>query len=195
MGNHKSPGTDGLPKEFYLTFWDPLKDNLLEILNFCLNSGKLCLSQRRGMMTLLLKKDDKELLKNWRPISLLNTDYKLLAKALANRLRKVLHLLIHPNQVCSVPDRCINEHCSLLRDICDYANSTNLGCALVSLNQEKAFDWVDWGFLDKVVVVMNFGPAFRSYIRCLYTDIQSAIFFNLERGVRQGCPLSPLPSS
>ena len=139
---------------------------------------------------------------NWRPISLLSADYKILTKALANRLRKVLPLVIHPNQTCAVPGRSIEDNCALLRDISDYAAAKNINCTFLSLDQEKAFDSVDWEFMDQVRASINFGPFFRSTIQCLYQDIQSAIMcngyitdpFDLHRGVRQGCPLSPLIS-
>ncbi len=70
----------------------------------------------------------------------------------------------------------------------------------ISIDQEKAFDSVDWEFLDKVLLTMNFGLKFRSIVKCCYNNIQSAIlfngypsqFFNVECGVCQGCPLSPL---
>ena len=73
----KSPGSDGLPVEFYSVFWDLLCDPLLAVLNDCFRAGSLCASQREALLRLIYKKDDKRLAKNWRPISLLNCDYKL----------------------------------------------------------------------------------------------------------------------
>jgi hypothetical protein len=75
-----------------------------------------------------------------------------------------------------------------------------MACAFISIDQEKAFDYVDWDFLDRILGTMNFGPQFRSYIKSIYHDIRSAMisngyvseFFHVQRGVRQGCPLSPL---
>ena len=150
--------------------------------------------------TLLFKKEDLENLKNWRPISLLNVDYKLIAKVISQRLRVVMPSLIHPDQSCAVPGRSSEDNATLLRDISDYVQSNNLKCAFIAIDQEKAFDYVDWGFMHKVLARMNFGPIIRGIIKYLYTRVQSAIlsngtlseFFDVHRGVRQGCPLSPL---
>ena len=109
--------------------------------------------------------------------------------------------LINPDQCCSVPGRSSEDNATLLRDICDYLGThERMACAFISIDQEKAFDSVDWGFLDRVLETVNFGPQLRGMIKCIYTNIQSAIlsngyvseYFNIERGVRQGCPLSPL---
>ena len=100
--NNKSPGLDGFPKEFYLTYWDIIGTDFLEMANSCLQEGKLPQSLRRAIITVIFKKEDPEELKNWRPISLLTADYKIIAKVLANRLKNVMGSLIHPDQTCSV---------------------------------------------------------------------------------------------
>ena len=139
-------------------------------------------------------------LKNWRPISLLNLDYKIATKALSNRLRKVLPLILSEDQTCGVPGRSIFENLFLLRDTIDYAQEKQLSAAVISLDQEKAFDRVNHAFLQRVLTKFNFGPSFRKWIGVVYTDITSVVInngwlsspFSLQRGVRQGCPLSPL---
>ena len=96
--------------------------------------------------------------------------------------------------------RFIGDTVSLLHDVVNYATSTNVPVVLLSLDQEKAFDRVDWGFLRSVLVHMGFGPSFVSWVDLFYSGVQSAVkvngylthFFKLSRGVRQGCPLSPL---
>ena len=98
----RSPGSDGLSAEFYLAFWKVLGENLIEVFNASFSSGHLPPSLRRALITLLFKKGDRLDPKNWRPISLLNSDYKILARILAGRLSKVLQLLIHPDQSCGV---------------------------------------------------------------------------------------------
>ena len=135
----------------------------MDILNFSFREGTLSDSQCRGVLRLLYKKDDPLLLKNWHPISLLNIDYKIATKALSNRLCKVLLLILSEDQTC-VPDRCIFENLFLMRDTIDYVRAKNLFAAIVSLDQEKAFDRVNHGFLQQVLKRFNFGPDFR---RCL----------------------------
>ena len=97
--NNKSPGTDGLPIEFYKVFWNEIKDLLINSINFAYENGNLSISQRQGLITLLPKKDKDPLnLKNWRPISLLNTDSKIVTKCLSHRMRRVLPKIIEQDQ-------------------------------------------------------------------------------------------------
>lgn len=200
MARGKSPGSDGLPMEFYTTFWDILGPDLVEVLNASLDLGCLSSSQRVALISLIYKKGDRLLHKNWRPISLLNVDYKLCARALAGRLLKVLQHVIHPDQTCGVRGRYIGENVALLRDVVHYVNDNNLPAAILALDQEKAFDRVDWNFLLSTLNHMGFGPSFISWVKLLYSNIRSAILINgytsnpfwPSRGVRQGCPLSPL---
>ena len=94
--------------------------------------------------------------KNWHPISLLCTDYKILSKVLTNCLKSVLSSVVSPSQVCGVPGRFSGEHIRLLQDIINYSNSTDIGAALISLDQEKAFDRVEWSFM--LQVLQRMGP-------------------------------------
>ena len=100
------------------------------------------MSQRRGVISLLFKKGDRTQLKNWRPITLLTTDYKILSKALANRLHEVLPLIIHSDQTASIRGRTINDNARLLHDVIAYANTNSVPLAVVSVDQMKAFDRV-----------------------------------------------------
>ena len=200
MAKGKSPGSDGLPAEFYVAFWDILGPDLVEVLNASFDSGLLPLSQRAALISLVFKKGDRLLHKNWRPISLLNVDYKICTRAIAGRLLKVIHHVVARDQTCGVPHRFIGENVALLRDVVHYANEADLPLAILSLDQEKAFDRVDWPFLQSTLRRMGFGPSFVKWVALFYTDIRSYILINgytsrhfkPSRGVRQGCPLSPL---
>ena len=200
MPRNKSPGLDGLTAEFYCHFWDLLCDDLLAVYNSVLSSGRLSASQRCGVVRLLYKKGDKEDLRNWRPISLLNVDYKILSRVLARRLSSVLSTLVHHDQTCCVPRRTIHDNTRLLQDVVDYCTLEGIPAALISLDQEKAFDRVEWSFLHGVLQQMNVGPVYRRWLSTLYTDISSRVIINgyvsrpfgLSRGVRQGCPLSSI---
>ena len=200
MALRKAPGCDGLPVEFYLKFWDVLGADLVEVLNFCYLSGSLSRTQRRGLIALSFKKGDRLDPRNWRPISLLNVDYKIASRAIAGRLLKVIHLVVNSNQTCGVPGRYIGDSVAFLRDVVSYASLSGTPVAILSLDQEKAFDRVDWGFLRSTLVRMGFGSSFIGWVDLFYTGVQSAVKFNgyrssffcLSRGVRQGCPLSPL---
>ena len=132
MQSGKSPGADGLPVEFYRRFWGLLGQDLVEILNYSFTHGSLSDSQRLGIIRLLYKKDDPLLLKNWRPISLLNTDYKICTKVLANRLRRVISLVLSGDQTCGIPSRSIFENLFLIRDTIDFVNHKELQAAIIS---------------------------------------------------------------
>ena len=157
-------------------------------------------SQRTGLIILLYKKNDRFDTKNWRPISLLCTDYKILSKVLTNRLKTVLSSVISNAQSCGVPGRFSGSNIRTVQDIVNYCNLNQLGSALISLDQEKAFDRMDWSYMLKVLERMNFGPSFRAWVRLVYNNIFSRVLVNgypsnafpVTGGVRQGCPLSPL---
>ena len=95
MAFNKSPGTDGLPAEFYKVFWSYIHPYLLKSLNTPYKKGLLAISQRRGLISPIPKKNRAlYYIKNWRPITLLNCDYKIATKAIATRIRNVLPNII-----------------------------------------------------------------------------------------------------
>ena len=99
MKSGKTPGSDGLPIEFYKVFWNEISDCLLNTINYAYTEDKFSISQRRGIIKLIPKKDaEPYFVKNWRPITLLNSDYKIAAKAIAIRLQNVLPKLINSDQ-------------------------------------------------------------------------------------------------
>ena len=170
MKKEKTPGCDGLPAEFYQTFWSILGGDLVQVFNSCYNSGTLSNSQRLGIISLLYKKGDTADPDNWRPISLLCADYKILSKTLANRLLLVIGNVINPDQTCGVPGRFIGENVALVRDIIEYSQAANLPGIIISLDQNKAFDRVEWCYLHRVLKAMGFGPTFLCWIKLLYTN-------------------------
>ncbi|PFX24301.1 Transposon TX1 uncharacterized 149 kDa protein [Stylophora pistillata] len=177
MGKNKAPGVDGFPAEFYLRFWDVVGRDQVSVLNACLHSGSLALSQRRGIIALAFKKGDRLDPRNWRPTSLLNLDYKIASRAIAGWLLRLIHLVVSKDQTCCVPCRFIGENVALIRDVVHYTTSTGTPAAILSLDKEKAFDHVDWKFMTATLSAMGFGPSFTAWVRLFYY---------------QGCPLSPL---
>ena len=106
----KAPGNDGLPMEFYLCFWGVLGSELVETLNSSFHSGLWSRWQRCGVISLSHKKGDRLDPRNWRPISLLNVDYKIASHAIAACLLKVIHLVVGRDQTCGVPGRFIGQN-------------------------------------------------------------------------------------
>ena len=156
------------------------------------------MSCRRAVITLLPKKGDLQQLKNWRPVSLLCTDYKLLSKALATRLGKVMAEVIHVDQSYCVPGRLITDNVMFILDFLDVSGSLGVETGLISIDQEKAFDRVEHQYLWHTLQVFCFSPGFIAMIQVLYRNIESMLKINgglsgpfqVQRGVRQGCSLS-----
>ena len=191
---------DGLTSEFYQHFWPILKGDITSLFNDSIATGFLTVSCRRAAITLLPKKGDLLDVANWRPVSLLNTDYKLFAKILSKKLKNVIDQVVQPDQSYSVPGRSIHNNINLIRDSIMFCNSKNVPLALLNLDQKKAFDNVDHGYLFKTMKAMGFGQNFISYIKLMYTETESMVKvggsltapFPFEKGIRQGCLLSGL---
>ena len=139
----KNGKSDGIPVGIYKVFWSKLGNAFTAVVNSCFEAKNLTLSQKIGLITCLFKKGDREDLKNWCPFSLLNVDYKLIAKVLSNRLAKVLRSLIAEDQTCAVPGGTILGTCHVLRDLIQLCEEDNLPIALLSIDQMKAFDRVN----------------------------------------------------
>ncbi|KAI8521369.1 hypothetical protein Bbelb_011230 [Branchiostoma belcheri] len=178
MANNKSPGSDGLPREFYLRYWEIIGRDILEVFKEGLAEEQLSPLQREGVITLLEKPGEKLNPVNRRPISLLNVDYKILTKALANRLKVVAAEVVHRDQSCGILGRSIVDSVTPLRDIAAYANYKAIPCVFLALDQEKAFDRVDHQYMVKVLEHLGFGPRFQSWIKTLYQDVSSRVLVN-----------------
>ena len=119
--NNKSPGNDGLTKEFYIAFWKKISKPLLDCYKYSQDVKSLSNSQRQAIITLLEKPGkDRSYLKNWRPISLLNFDYKLLTKVLGSRVKNVLPSIISDCQTGYVLNKSINDSIRIVQDIINY---------------------------------------------------------------------------
>ena len=200
MSNNKAPGGDGLSPEFYKCFWPDLKNLLIDSLNEGYYKGELSQSQRQGILTLLFKKGDRKLLDNWRPISLLNTDYKILARVLSQRLQKVIQKLVSLDQTGYIKGRSAADNLRLVQDVIDYCNIMEEQGLILFLDFKQAFDCVNHDFLFETLKIFNFKDSFVHWIRVLYANAEGKIInngwisqtFKINRGVRQGCPLSAL---
>ena len=195
----KSLGLDGLPVEFYRKMWPNIKLDFLEMVKEVRNTKNLSDSQKKGVIRLIFKKEDRSYLNFYWPISLLNVDVKISTKTLALRLGRIPPSIISNDQAC-IPGRNMASNLHTLHDIVKYANSNNTEAAILFLDQEKAFDRVDHQFLIKTLKHLNFGDYFISWIEIILKDITSCVKIKgflteeieITRGVRQGDPLSDL---
>jgi exonuclease III len=199
LKNGKTPGTDGFPPDYYKFFWKDLGILVYESIQHAWTKKEMSVDQKRGVINLIPKKDkDVRMLKNWRPISLLNTDYKILTKTMATRLKKVLPTVIHPDQVAYLKERYIGQNIRTIIDIMEYTKEKKLEGIIAFLDFEKAFDSIDWRVIDDALSKFNIGEKFRKWVKIIYTNITSCVTncgfssenFGITRGVRQGCPLS-----
>ena len=196
---NKSPGNDGISYEFYLTFWQVIKEPMLNSFNYAFEMKEMSFSQRQAIITLIDKKGkDRVYLKNWRPVSLLNNDYKIASKALAFRIKKVISELVHHDQSGFVEKRNMSFALRTILDIIDITETNQEHGLFILVDFEKAFDTVNQEFLHFILLAYNFGPFFRNWVKTLYTNITSCVvnnqissqYFDIKRGVRQGDPLS-----
>lgn len=200
LNSGKSPGPDGFPAEFFKSFSSLLSPQLCAVLSDSLKLGRLPASLTEACITLVAKRGkDPVNCSSYRPISLLNVDAKILAKVLALRLEYILPSVISVDQTGFIKNRYSYFNIRRVFDILYTSSNDTLECVL-SLDAEKAFDRVEWRYLFAVLEKCNFGPVFIAWIKLLYhcptasvlTNSQQSQPFNLMRGTRQGCPLSPL---
>ena len=151
-----------------------------------------------GWMCPLFKKKDPTEISNYRPITLLNTDYKLLTKVLAIQLMNHVKRLIHPDQAGFIPDRSIFDHIRLAKAILNYAEATEEDGAILALDQEKAYDKIRHDYLWKTMEAFNLPPPFINTVKILYSNARTQVAINgvlsepfqVKWGIRQGDPLS-----
>ena len=200
MPNNKSPGEDGIIVEFYKMFWNLIGDDLHEVFLNGLENEELAYSQYLALIILLYKKGPRENIKNWRPISLLNVDYKILSKVLAERLKQVLPEIIHTDQKGCVENRYIGENIRLIDDILHDIENNMSDSIILLQDQEKAFDRVEWDWLFSTLRYFGFGEKFINWLITLYKNSKSSLmtngcqsaYFDITRGIRQGDSLSAL---
>lgn len=200
MQSGKSPGPDGFPSEFFKKFSTLLSPYLTTVLAESFQLGSLPPSLNEAIITLISKKGkDPTECASYRPISLLNTDAKILAKVLARRLEGVIPLIISSDQTGFIKNRYSFFNVRRLFNII-YSPTGNVPECVVALDAEKAFDRVEWRYLFTVLEKFGFGSSFISLVNLLYASPTAAVQTNgtlsqpfaLGRGTRQGCPLSPI---
>ena len=170
MKANKALGLDGLSVEFYRVSWSEISDILVDSYREAFNSGKLSNSQNLSVLSLLYKKGDRHLLKNYRPISLSNVNYKILTFVLANRLQHVISKIVSTDQTGYIKKRYIGTNIRKILDTIEYTDKTGQSGVLLQLDFEKAFDSVEWSFRFHTLDKFNFGPNFIKWITIIYQN-------------------------
>uniref|UniRef100_A0A670JJJ0 Reverse transcriptase domain-containing protein n=1 Tax=Podarcis muralis TaxID=64176 RepID=A0A670JJJ0_PODMU len=198
----KAPGPDGFTASYYKEMKDILIDPLTKVMNNILKEKDMPGTWREAFIVVIPKQDsDLTQVKNYRPISLLNTDYKIFAGILAKRLKKILIKIIHKDQEGFLPGRQIRNNIRNIVNIIEFLSERyDKPASLIFVDAEKAFDNVIWEFMIKNLEVMEVGQKFLNGIQAIYTDQKARLIVNnviteelkIGKGTRQGCPLSPL---
>jgi hypothetical protein len=177
-----APGPDGLPVLFYKKFWPLIKKEILEILNgFAL--GRVDIARLNfGILSLLPKVPGADNIKQYRPIALINVIFKLVSKAYACRVSPVAHRVISQSQTAFIKGRFIQDGPLALHEIIHELHSKKLPAVLLKLDFEKAYDRVNWQFLQEVLRAKGFDPALVHRFMQLVSGGQTAISINGEVG-------------
>ena len=195
----KAPGVDAMPAEFYQELWDELDQDIVNFAEEAINLAHIHEELNVSKIALLPKTEDRSRIKNFRPISLLNTLYKVIAKIYANRMKPLLHHWILPSQTGFVPNRCILDNIFLAFEAIDWTLKSNQHLSMLLLDFEKAYDRVSWTFLEKTMEKMGFAETWihrvmslnRNALATIIVNGEQSQAFKLQRSVRQGCPLAP----
>uniref|UniRef100_A0A096LQF6 Reverse transcriptase domain-containing protein n=1 Tax=Poecilia formosa TaxID=48698 RepID=A0A096LQF6_POEFO len=201
LKTNKSPGCDGFPPEWYKAMRESVLPLLKASFNYTLGGGTLPPSWREAFIYVIPKVGkDKTDPKGYRPISVLNIDYKLYAAILAKRLSTLMPFLIDEDQTGFIGNRQTHDSIRRAVHITDHITKEKSSAVLLSLDAEKAYDTLGWEFLFQVMKRFGFCDRFIQCIKNVYSSPKARIKINgslsnqitLQRGCRQGCPLSPL---
>ncbi len=165
----KSPGSDGLRSNFYRHFWLHLKELFFGMLKEISESHILPTTMKQGLITLIPKPGkDPKFIDNFRPITLLNTDYKILTHVYANRLKSGITQIISDTQSGFIQGRSIHNNIRLVLDLLEYNHLIEDEGFILFLDFFKAFDTVEHGFIFSTLELFGFGEKFINMIKLIY---------------------------
>ena len=199
MKRDKASGPDGFTVAFWQVCWDFVKEEIEDLFKEFYEHRSFAKCRNTTFLVLIPKKGSAEDLGDFRPISLLGGLYKLLAKVLANRLKKVLERVVSVDQNAFVRGRQILNASLIANEVIDFLHKRKEKGLICKLDIEKAYDSINWKFLMKVLLMMGFGSRWIDWMWwCISTAKFSILingvlagFFSNSKGLQQGDPLSP----
>jgi exonuclease III len=202
IGDLKAPGPDGMPSIFYKKHWEFVGPHVIKEVLGVLNGGEIPENWNDTWVTLIPKVKNPEAMKDLRPISLCNVVYKLISKVLANRLKEILNEIVAPNQSAFVPGRLITDNILLAYEVTHHMQNKRsgaVGVAALKLDMSKAYDRVEWSFLEQMMRRLGFDERWISLIMKCCSTVKYRFKLNgsltneviPSRGLRQGDPISP----
>ena len=199
--NSSTPGSSGFNYSFYKFFWKDLKTFICNSANYSFESGSLPESQRYGLISVIPKGNkNKELLSNWRPITLLNSIYKIISGAIAKRINKKISKIINVEQSGFVSGRFMGDCLRTTYDILDWAKNKKKTGLILLIDFTKAFDSISFSFISKSLTFFGFKADMIRWVKLLLNDFKAATIhagnisaaFKILRGCRQGDPIAPI---
>ena len=199
LKNSSCPGNDGLPIEFYKVFWTRIKTMFIDMINESYQENTLADSLRSGVLNLIPKgQKDTRHLKNLRPITLLNSDYKIIERLISNRMVPSLQEIIHPNQTGFLPNRRICANIRKLLDVVYESIAADQENLILSCDFMKCFDRIETECIIKGMKMFKFSEMLIHWVKIIYTNFsikvqnngQFSHKINVTRSVRQGGPAS-----
>ncbi|GJT77946.1 RNA-directed DNA polymerase, eukaryota [Tanacetum coccineum] len=198
-GTDKAPGPDGFTFGFYRRFWKVIENDVFDAVNHFFTYGDIPKGCNSSFIALIPKIPDANVVKDFRPISLIGSLYKIIAKILANRLVVVLGDIVNEVQSAFIADRQILDGPFILNEVLQWCKSKKKQFLIFKVDFEKAYDSVRWDFLDEVLKKFGFGDKWCTWIQsCLRSSRGSIIIngsptaeFQFHKGLKQGDPLSP----
>lgn len=202
MSPDSAPGPDGMSNLFYQKYWHIVGGAVTEAALNILNEGAPLDNWNNTIITLIPKVSNPMMMTEFRPISLCNVCYKIIARAMMNRLRPLMYNIIDDTQSAFIPGRLISDNIILGFEVTHWMRSWKKGKYVytsLKLDMSKAYDCVEWSFLEAIMVKMGFGAQWiEKVMRCIST-VTLSFALNQEvvgkikpkRGIRQGDPLSP----
>ncbi|RVW48807.1 putative ribonuclease H protein [Vitis vinifera] len=199
MDRDKASGPDGFTIAVFQDCWEVIKEDLVKVFAEFHRSGIINQSTNASFIVLLPKKSMSRRSSDFRPISLITSLYKIIAKVLVGRLRGVLHETIHSTQGAFVQGRQILDAVLIANEIVDEKRRSGEEGIVFKIDFEKAYDHVSWDFLDHVLEMKGFSPRWRKWMKGCLSSVSFAVLVNgnakgwvkASRGLRQDDPLSP----
>ncbi|XP_026409970.1 uncharacterized protein LOC113305077 [Papaver somniferum] len=178
LGNDKAPGPDGFPIIFFQKCWHFIKGDFMATVNEFCTTGNINSKHNSTFITLIPKKDHIETIKDCRPICLLTSVYKIIAKVLSTRLKLFTDKLISPVQCAYIEGRQIIDGTLIANELVDSRLRSGNAGILCKIDLEKAFDRINWNYLEFVLIQMGFTSKWRNWLRFCYATSSFSVLIN-----------------